>query len=403
MFEIIPRMTLLNVFSKHFSIEEQIESYLERTQKSRSFIKLAASTSREEIHSSALYLKKRPSLFNTLIFARSLLNSGTWLANSASRLVTDHVSAIRYQDLKAHDERVGQLTKNILAGKNSRIPPSFLPDTLELLFETLERKKIAPIENFVREDICLVLIPGVFNEIFSTAAFERGAKYLSSRYKLSYICPSISGRKSSDFNAKSLYQSLKAYTEINPEKRLWLLGFSKGGIDALHLMAENPEWASKHVAGLSTIASPIQGTQTLNEKTKKLIDRLNNLTDKVFRREILLFLSEFQASLAKEQRDGWFEDNQDNLPHGPFYTSLGLFSEWYESHVWMMMAKLLLKIDGQNDGVVELDHSRFPDGFKALNFGAIKGHHLIGNRSSYYAQEALLEAIYLTLCSSSKL
>ncbi len=396
-------MTLLNVFSKHFSIDEEIESYLERTQKSRSFIKLAAATSREEINSSARYLKRRPSLLNTLIFARSLLNSGTWLANSASRLVTDHVSAIRYQKEPNHDERIAHYASLILKGESARIPPSLLPETLEFLFETLERKPTSPIEKFAREDICLVLIPGVFNEIFSTTAFERGAKYLSERYKLSYICPTTSGRKSSSSNAKSLYQSLKAYTEINPQKKLWLLGFSKGGIDALHLMAENPEWSNQYIAGLSTIASPIQGTQTLNEKTKKLIDKLNNITDKVFRREILLFLSEFQASLAKEQRDSWFEDNYNTLPEKPFYSSLGLFSEWYESHVWMMMAKLLLKIDGQNDGVVELDHSRFPAGFKALNMGAIKGHHLIGNRSSYYAQEALLESIYLTLCSSGKL
>lgn len=403
MFEIIPRMTFLKVFSKHFSIEEEIVGYLERTQKSRSFIKFAASTSRDEIHSSAMYLKKRPNFLNTLIFARSLVNSSTWLANSASRLLTDHVGAIRNQHFRDDNERIAEYAKLILNGESARVPPSMLPETLEVLFESIERKSRPPVEAYQREELCLVLVPGVFNEIFSTTAFERGAKYLSERYKLSYICPSISGRKSSQTNARSLFHSLKAYTELNPKKKLWLLGFSKGGIDALHLMAENPEWAEKHIAGLSTIASPIQGTKTLNEKTKKLIDRLNNITDKVFRREILLFLSEFQASLAKEERDSWFEENHDKLPTTPFYTSLGLFSEWYESHVWMMMAKLLLKIDGQNDGVVELDHSRFPSTFRAMNFGAIKGHHLIGNRSSYYAQEALLEAMFMSLCSGGKL
>ena len=396
-------MTLLKVFSKHFSLESEIESYLHRTRKSRSFIKLAAKTSREEIQSSALYLKKSPSMLSSLILARSLINSGTWLANSASRLVTDHLSAIKGQELKEFDQRIQQNCQSILKGADVKIAPSLLPATFELLFEYLERETSVCAENYQRDDLCLVLIPGVFNEIFSTTAFERGAKYLSKRYALSYICPSISGRRSSSTNSKALFQSLKAYTEINPTKKLWLLGFSKGGIDALHMMANNQEWSDQYIAGLSTIASPIQGTQTLNLKTKKIIDRLNNLTDKVFRREILLFLSEFQASLAKEERDSWFEENHEKLPSVPFYSSVGLFSQWYESHVWMMMAKLLLKIDGENDGVVELDHSCFPDDFSSINLGAIKGHHLIGNRSSYYAQEALLESMFLSLCATSKL
>lgn len=396
-------MTFIKVFSKHFSLEDELSDYLARTRKSRNFLKLAATTSAAEIQSSALYLKKAPSLLGTLILARSLFNSGTWLANSTSRVITNHLGAIKGQTFPERDERLHKYCQSLLEGRAVSISPSFFPGVFELLFEKLEQKPVECLEFYKRDDICLVLVPGVFNEFFSTAAFERGAKYLSEKYGLSYISPRISGTKSSTSNSKSLYNSLKAYTEINPTKKLWLLGFSKGGIDALHMMADYPEWANTHIKGLSTIASPILGTKTLNLRTKKLIDRLNNVTDKVFRREILFFLSEFQASLAKEERDSWFEVNRAALPEGPFYSSLGLFSQWYESHVWMMMAKVLLKIEGENDGVVELDHSRFPDDFNSVNLGAIKGHHLIGNRSSYYAQEALLEAMYLLFCASSKI
>ena len=396
-------MTLLKVFSKHFSLEEELESYLSRTKKSRAFLKLAAKTSASEIQSSALYLKRSPSLLSSLIFTRSLINSSTWIANSTSRVVANHLNALRAEPIKERDQKAIELGNRILKGQSVDLPPELTPCVFEYLFERLEQNPELKVANSETKDLCLVLIPGVFNEFFSTTAFERGAKYLSEKYGFSFISPSVSGRKSSSTNSKSLYQSLAAYSEINPDKRLWLLGFSKGGIDALHMMASYPEWSEKHVVGLSTIASPILGTKTLNERTKKLIDRLNNVTDRMFRREILFFLSEFQASLASESRDSWFEEHQASLPQKPFYSSLGLFSQWYESHVWMMMAKMLLKTGGENDGVVELDQSRFPEDFASVKFGAIKGHHLVGNRSSYYAQEALLEAMFLVFRATTRL
>ena len=56
----------------------------------------------------------------------------------------------------------------------------------------------------------------------------------------------------------------------------------------------------------------------------------------------------------------------------------------------MIATKLLFASSKSNDGVVDIDSAFFPDYFKSINLGVIKGHHLIGARSSGYAQESLI-------------
>jgi hypothetical protein len=57
-----------------------------------------------------------------------------------------------------------------------------------------------------------------------------------------------------------------------------------------------------------------------------------------------------------------------------------------------MLAKAFFQSRNPNDGVVDIENAQFPNYFHGLNLGVIEGHHLVGSRSSFYDQEALLKA-----------
>ena len=56
----------------------------------------------------------------------------------------------------------------------------------------------------------------------------------------------------------------------------------------------------------------------------------------------------------------------------------------------MVATKILFASSKNNDGVVDIDNAFFPSYFESIKLGVIKGHHLIGARSSAYAQESLV-------------
>ena len=59
----------------------------------------------------------------------------------------------------------------------------------------------------------------------------------------------------------------------------------------------------------------------------------------------------------------WLRKNYPNLPKGIFYTAIGFESKWYESHVWLMLMKLIINNKNSNDGVVSTDNVLFPSYF----------------------------------------
>lgn len=72
----------------------------------------------------------------------------------------------------------------------------------------------------------MVLVPGVFNEIFSSTSFERGANHLQKKYGIKYFCPKIKGTKSAEKNAETLAEQIKSYSLLHPNEKLWLFAFS---------------------------------------------------------------------------------------------------------------------------------------------------------------------------------
>lgn len=387
-------------------IKSYIESYIKKSTKKRLRLKKAASVGSDEIVSRIEDFSADPSVKNLVILTRGLTTSGVFISRSFLRYLTSHIDFTKTE--------IPQLSKadlSILESVSKKTPIDTFQASPKEIFSAIFRERLLCHDDPSKHSsikltpepfkTTLVLVSGVLNEIFSNAAFERGAQHLSKDLGIHYICPKVDGTKSVEFNSNLLKEQLIDYTKDNPEEKLWLLGFSKGGVDCLHFLVDNPEFSKEKIVGLSTIASPILGANHLNHKLLKVINSLHNYSDnqvyKFFEKQTDLLFKDFQESLSQEHQMAWFSENHQLLPELNFYSSLAMESNWKESHFWMILTKAFFQNDKLNDGVVVAENALFPSYFDSHNFGIMKGHHLIGTRSSTYNQEALLEAhvIYL--------
>lgn len=387
-------------------IKSYIESYIKKSTKKRIRLQRATTVGSQEIVSRVEDFSADPSLKNLIILTRGLTTSGVFISRSFLRYLTSHVDFSKTEKIELTEN-----DKTILSSVETGTPIDSFQASPKEIFTAIFKERILshdePNKDFGAKlspkpfKTTLVLVSGVLNEIFSNAAFERGAQHLSSSLGIHYICPKVDGTKSVEYNSNLLKDQLIDYSNENPEEKLWLLGFSKGGVDCLHFLADNPQFAKDNIIGLSTIASPILGANHLNHKILKIINSLHNYSDnqiyKFFEKQTDLLFKEFQESLSQEQQKAWFKENHHLLPKLSFYTSLAMESNWKESHFWMILTKAFFQNEKLNDGVVVAENALFPSYFDSHNFGIMKGHHLIGTRSSTYNQEALLEAhvIYL--------
>ena len=138
------------------------------------------------------------------------------------------------------------------------------------------------------------------------------------------------------------------------------------------------------------------GSAHVNHRLFKIANTISKIpeqiTSKVWGKKIDLLAKELQKSLSKNYRENWFRRNHKALPARPFYTAVGFESKWHQSHIWMMFTKAFFQSSTPNDGIVDIENAQFPHYFKAMNLGILEGHHLVGSRSSFYDQEALLKA-----------
>lgn len=247
----------------------------------------------------------------------------------------------------------------------------------------------------------IVLISGVFNEMFNQADFERGVQNFCEKNNSDYLVPTISGVKSSIHNTRLLKQQLEDYIKKNPKKKLWIISYSKGGIDLLHYLKKNADFAAKYIIGSSMLAVPILGTYHLEKNRVKLVNLIQQIPHSALQNAInkygLILSPEFQMALDAKYRQPWFKRNYENMPENIFYTALAFDSNWREGHAWMKLTKIILNTREANDGIVETSNALFPDYFFGVNLGVERGHHLVGVASSSYPQEELIEAhiIYL--------
>ena len=383
-----------------------IEKYLSNYTFSKGLAQVALSTSISDLkHDVRKFVKMdwgdTPPVWHLAAFVKDVIGSSIWVGRSGARTLNSLLNNPWSEPDEISSETHQYIINRIAEGKKIPLGPIGLPQIFQCLFAEISQAhvngwnttplKVPPVK------CTLVLVSGVLNELYRTAAFERAARHLTKSSKIKYFAPKVSGRKGTNYNAQLLASQLKDYLEKNPGQKLWLVGYSKGGLDCLHFMRYNKDFSEKNILGLSTIASPILGSTLLDDHLLlKWFLKLSHISKNSWFQKIdqgrdLLGL-ELQKSIAQSHQGNWFKKNHKNLPKNSFYTSLALSAPWYQSHLWMIVTKILFTKHPANDGIVDENEAKFPDYFSGHNFGTLKGHHLIGAQSSLFNQEALLEA-----------
>lgn len=391
------------VISWQKSLTEKANFYSSNKVKTREFLDFAKETSTKELKESLSILIKKPSVNSLLDLAKVITNTSSWVSLSYIRhlhgLIDFSQKDLKKKKRELSDPRIQQILNNV---KNRTYPNEEISDQelfrciyneLEYAYHNPDYESPLKMPNV---NVTLMLVSGVFNELFSTPAFDRGAQHLFNNHGINYIHLMAKGTKGSDYNALLIREQIKKYSEENPDHKIWLVGFSKGGLDLLHYLAHDSDFNDENIIGLSCIASPIMGSEHLSHWLLKSLNSIHKYKDtkvyKYFDSKSDLMAKELQKSLSSKYLKEWFKNNESKLPKTIFYTAVAFESSWYESHLWMKLAKILFKSDDINDGIVDAKNAFFPNNFMSYRLGIIKGHHLIGNRSSYYSQEALLES-----------
>ena len=389
-------MNAINAFSKSFS------QYRSRIKKRKDVLSYAKSTSAEEIVfnlQKLIKLKEKKDILKTVL---SITNSSIWLSRSAFTVLKSYFDVRTIDDLDLHTERAQDIIGNVI---NKRTVDATDQEIFKTIYHELAHSHLVDgyktSLKMPKLKVTIVLVSGVLNEIFSTPAFKRGAEALLDKYDIKHIAPAVDGKKGARDNSLALKKQIEEYMDKNPEERLWFFCFSKGGIDTLHYLRSKGEKLSTNIVGFSFIATPIMGSDHINSKLLKLANSIGKIPEavskKVLGKEIDLIAIELQKSLNKNFRESWFKRNHKLLPAKPFYTAIAFESKWQDSHIWMMLTKAIFRSRKSNDGIVDVENAQFPFYFKGLNLGVLEGHHLVGSRSSFYDQEALMQAhlIYL--------
>lgn len=384
-------MNALNIFSDSFS------QYRSRIRKSRDVLSYARSTSIEEFVFNIQKIKSSHTKKDFLKSVLNMTNSSIWLSRSAFVVLKSFfdIRALENQNTlneKAQEILAGVINKRTVDASDAEIFKTIYTELTHahLHSDYNSSLSIPPI------NVTIVLVSGVLNEIFSTPAFKRGAENLLDRNNIKHIAPAVDGKKGSRENSILLRNQINQFIEENPNERLWFFCFSKGGIDTLHYLKSESADLPSNILGFSFIATPILGSDHVNHKILRLVNAIGKVPEeaskKLLGKKIDFLAKELQKSLSRNYRANWFKRNHKILPQKPFYTAIAFESKWHQSHIWMMLAKAFFRSAKSNDGVVDVENAQFPSYFNGINLGVLEGHHLVGSRSSFYDQEALMKA-----------
>lgn len=394
-------MNILNAFS------ESISQYRSRLKKSQEFFSYASTTSIEEFVFNIQKIKSERTKKHFLKSIMTMTKSSIWVSRSAFVVLKSLFDIRQVENSNLQNESAMKIISDIVANTPSAHKDADIFKIIysEIAYSHLHKEYKSPLA-VPSPNITIVLVSGVLNEIFSTPAFKRGAENLLDEYHIKHIAPVVDGQKGARENAAILKKQISQFIEENPSEKLWFFCFSKGGVDTLHYLKSEGESLSLNILGFSFIATPITGSNHVNNKILKLVNHAGKIPEeiskKIWGKKIDLVAKDLQKSLSNSYRENWFKRNHKILPQKPFYTAIAFESKWHKSHVWMMLTKAIFRSSKLNDGVVDVENAQFPNYFNGINLGVLEGHHLVGTRSSFYDQEALMKA-HLVFLSYKKL
>jgi hypothetical protein len=250
------------------------------------------------------------------------------------------------------------------------------------------------------ESITLVYIPGIYNSLFDDEIFRNGLDHLKNEWGMRVISPRVFSTCSSGVNGKLILDEMKKDLASqknlgHPEPSYFVLGYSKGGVDALHGFAADPGFVSRHVTGLLTMASPIKGSSILNKTDLPL--EIMELLGSEKAPAICRTEEKASRSITPAGAQSFLRKNAPKLVGLTRYFSLSFVSELKDSHLFMRATKNIGRFGEPNDGVVALSASTFPEEFGAVNLGIVKADHLAGIVASHFPHEAFMESVLFTM------
>lgn len=389
-------MSAVDLFSKTYS------SYFARISKTKKILDYARVTSKEEFLFNFEKFIKDKDLKDIIGILKTLTNSSIWLSRSGFSLLRSYFDISSLDNINLNDEKSQEIIAAITNKRKINASDAEIFKTIyhEITYSHLHENYYLPFA-IPRIKMTIVLVSGMLNEIFSTPAFQRGAQKLLEEYDVRYFSAHVDGLKGARSNALELKLQINEYIETHPGEKLWFFCFSKGGIDTLHYLKHEGCALNAQIKGVSFIATPLLGSDHVNNSIIKMGNYLSMLPDHVLNKltgkHIDLLAQELQKSLSKDFRENWFKRNHNHLPKNIFYTAIAFESKWHNSHIYMVLTKVLFQSRRSNDGVVDVENAQFPHYFSGMNLGVLEGHHLVGSRSSFYDQEALMKAhlVYL--------
>jgi pimeloyl-ACP methyl ester carboxylesterase len=192
----------------------------------------------------------------------------------------------------------------------------------------------------------LILVTGAFSECVgeSSRPFSAGAARLQAAGATVRTIV-VGGRSGTHHNARQIADALST-SQIDDERKVILIGYSKGGLDILRFLVDFPELAAR-VDAVVGVASPLFGTPLANLAEPAYA----TLAAKLPHDKCPPGDGEVIASLTPEAARQWLEANP--LPGGVRFYSLAAFTT--REHVARALApfwKHLGGTDVRNDGQV---------------------------------------------------
>ncbi|MEK6774934.1 MAG: hypothetical protein AABY64_13415 [Bdellovibrionota bacterium] len=250
------------------------------------------------------------------------------------------------------------------------------------------------------KDLTVVYVPGIYNSIFDKEIFSLGIKKLEEGLSLRVLTAPTESTCSTSYNGNLLMKFLQNDFALRQQKlgidtKYLILGYSKGSVDALAGFVTNSDFVSKNILGLVSIASPLQGSSILDRADLpfQLVEALSSQKAP----EVCLKESAAGKSLTPSALSNFWKRYGKSLIGLTRYFSVSFVSEMEDSHLFMRATKLIAQFDEDNDGVVTLTSSHYPEYIGAVNLGTIKADHLAGVLSSRFDQQAFFQALAQTL------
>lgn len=275
----------------------------------------------------------------------------------------------------------------------------------EVLRESEIEEKIAPqdlnsIYKNSPEKLTIVYVPGTYNGIFDREIFSLGLLAIKEDLGVRVLTAPIKSACSSEINGEMVLNFLKDDQKKFIEKKQTppqyvLLGYSKGTLDSLYAFIQDKEFVRENIKALVAIATPLKGSPIL-DKAELPFFIVNMLvqedTPEICKKEKIATVSGTIQNMTR-----FWKRNEKDLIGLTRYFSVSFVSDPEDSHIIMKATKLIAQFDEDNDGIVNLSSSRFPNRLQAVDLGIVRGDHLAGILSSRFNQRAFLKGLVRTL------